>query len=209
MGVSDFLALPGYLESDEAPRSWAGSVEEWGELLGQARSGQPEARSLILGLRQRDGSDAAQASLPHVSADLALACRETLKEAHRLGLRLQGVLALALEHAAWYGTGIERDVRRKLEAAQAAVGARQAELEVKRREADAMPVLTVHFRFRAKGGKHYTPGEYRITPELAAELTDWQDKMEAQAQLYGFDAPSGFTRATWPPFAIVTPAPVP
>jgi hypothetical protein len=62
-------------------------------------------------------------------------------------------------------------------------------------------VLTVRYPFRAKG-RSYAVGTYRVEPEVAADLRDWQAKMEAQARQHDWDAPAGYDAERWPPFSL-------
>ena len=70
------------------------------------------------------------------------------------------------------------------------------------REEAARPVLTVHRPFRAIGGKKYAPGTYRVDPAVAEELTVWMARMLNQAKQHDWDAPSGFSPDSWPPFSL-------
>ncbi len=55
-----------------------------------------------------------------------------------------------MQHAAWYLRGDERDVKRKLQVAQAAVNERRAALEASRQQEAAMPVLIVDRPFQGE-----------------------------------------------------------
>ncbi len=155
--------------------------------------------------------DAAEAALPHVPRDLATDCARALAEATELRLTLEGGLQGALEIGAT-GRGNERDIRAKLGAVRSVITERREQLAAQQREADARSLLDVLHRFPGPGRRyeHLVPGEsIRITAEQKEELGQWRVEMEADRDLHGWDAPAGFTPETWPPFTILTPAPVP
>ena len=76
------------------------------------------------------------------------------------------------------------------------------------REEAARPRLTIHRPFRAIGGKKCAPGTYRITQVEVDGLRLWQARMEAQANQHDWDAPSGFSPNSWPPFTLQRPTQV-
>ncbi len=63
-------------------------------------------------------------------------------------------------------------------------------------------MLTVRRPLRAIAGKNYAPGTYRITQVEADELGLWQERMQEQQRQHNWDAPSGFSADSWPPFSL-------
>lgn len=98
--------------------------------------------------------------------------------------------------------GSEKRLRIVLEAAATALRQHQAERKAATQEEAAKLRLAVRRRFRGIGGRQYAAGEYRIDRAEADELRLWQERMEAQANQHDWDAPSGFTPDSWPPFSI-------
>ena len=100
--------------------------------------------------------------------------------------------------------GSEKRLRIVLEAAESALRQRQAEVQAATQEEAARPLLLVRFHFKAMG-REYQQGEYRISPEEADQLTVWMDRMLNQAAQHSWDAPSGFSPDSWPPFSLEAP----
>lgn len=78
---------------------------------------------------------------------------------------------------------------------------RQAQAEAQRERAEDAQLVEILVRvpFRSMGGRSWQPGRHRVTQAEQDELIEWRNRMKAQ-QRPGWDAPSGFTKASWPPF---------
>ncbi len=210
-------------EGAPAPPTWIGSQDEWDVVAADARlchslrSAYDFASAIALlgyfpdelatGTLRPGAKIQAMSGLvvrppaPQISRELAEACQRALQELVHLNVTVDPMIQQALEFAAWYRRGDERDVQRKLRVAERAVNERRAVLEAKRRSEASMPVLIVRRPFRAKGGRIYERGRYKITDERLGELKAWQDEMEAQAAERGWDSPNGYGVNDWPPFS--------
>ncbi|MEX0801330.1 MAG: hypothetical protein WD379_08945 [Dehalococcoidia bacterium] len=120
---------------------------------------------------------------PEISLELEQAAAAALAELGRHYLRLDdAVLDQALRAAAtgaWMGQ--PRKVEAAIDAANGLLRQQEAEREAAQKAASDRPMLTVHVPFRAKG-RSYAPGTNPIDPEVADELRDWADKVEASTR---------------------------
>ncbi len=129
--------------------------------------------------------------------------RDALKALAARNLMIDAVLQQNLELAAYGGyTSHPRGAEAAISAAESAVERYESTRRAAAKEEAARAILTVHRPFRAIGGKHYAPGTYRVDPAAAAELQEWRERMEAQAEQHNWDAPSGFNPGNWPPLTI-------
>lgn len=134
--------------------------------------------------------------------------RELVRELAQSQAEMDGILRGDLE-AIGQGrqVGSEKRLRIVLEAAATALRQRQAERKAATQEEAAKLRLTVLRRFRGIGSRQYAAGEYRIDQAEADELRLWKERMEAQAKQHDWDAPSGFSPDSWPPFTLESPKP--
>ncbi len=139
-------------------------------------------------------------TIPPATEDRA---RDALKALARRNLKLDPALQQNLELAA-YGryTSQPRGAEAAISAAESAVWQHEAQRQAAAKEEAERPWLVVHFDFRGPGGRSFTVGRQQVDPALAEELREWQETMEAQAKLHGWDAPVGFHPGNWPPFTI-------
>ena len=128
--------------------------------------------------------------------------QQLLHELARNRAHMDPILNLDLESISQgREVGSEKRLRIVLEAAESALRQRQAEVQAATQEDAARPVLLVRFHFKAMG-REYQQGEHRIDQAEADELRLWKDRMEAQAAQHSWDAPSGFSPDSWPPFTL-------
>ena len=210
-------------EGAPAPASWTGTAEQWEEVRAQAarayeqkpaydfaydiavrgyRPSELATGRLDPGARINAMSGAIirppQSTIPPATQDRT---RDALRALAARNLKIDAVLQQNLELAA-YGryTSHPRGAEAAISAADSAVQRYESTRQAAAKEEAARPMLTVHRPFRAIGGKHYAPGTYRVDPAVVAELQEWRERMEAQAEQRGWDAPSGFNPGHWPPF---------
>jgi hypothetical protein len=216
--------MPTYLRADSpVPASWPYSAEAWQELQQKARAVWIEqatiefVRLVSLGWRPDelaagpaygtetygDGSPK-RLPAPDISPDLQHEARRLLSAAAARGIRLDGIEEGRLQQiSAGHGneqtaTGVVQSVRNQIQA-------HDAQQRATAQEADARPILRVLHPFRARGNRHFAPGEYPISPEEAEDLRDWAEKQEAEQRRHNWPAPPGFVEGQWPPFRLEQP----
>jgi len=216
--------LPEFLrEGAAAPAAWDGTPEAWEELRREAALAAKRqavlrfVQEVSLGIRpyelaagempeRRADGTPVRPPAPTITSLLETEARDVLKQLNASWLTLpEPPLQRVLEMAAasqWQGE--PRRVVAAVQAGKALLAAKAAEAEAARREDAERPVLTVSAPFRGPGGTSYAPGAYPVDPAVAAELMEWQAKMEGQARQHGWDAPEGYD-ASWPPFSVTIP----
>ena len=219
------LQVPAQLqEGSSAPPSWTGTPEEWEAVRRRAVAALREKPAYDFGYavavegyypdelatgQLRQGAEVLRSSgkvvrrHPAHDEPTMRRARELVHEMAQAQVQLEVTLMLDLERvASGRPVGHARRVKVVIEAAESALSQHYAQKQSAAREEAARPVLTVHRRFRGIGGKNYAPGTYPVDPSVAAELRDWRERMEAQAKQHNWDAPSGFSPDSWPPFSI-------
>ena len=218
---------PAFVEGNPPPEFWEGTPAEWEGMRQQAEdvereklaaefadlvvkgftfeeivSGELERGSVVKTMTGQVVRPSPSTLPPEIEQEAARMLRHIA--ARRITLSpIQQDKMERIAQGRW--DGIAEPVKAVMYEVQGIIESYDFRQQSERQEADAPPTLKVLWPFRGPGGRTYSPGEMKATPELVTELTEWAEGIETKAKTGTPLKQIGFKR--WPVFEVLNGTP--